>query len=85
MSEWNNPGFKQHRQMKQYIGDLFPDLREGQRIYIQNKTSNILRHLGDDIIEVWVTPYPINPAQYCTSRTFTVGKDVTVYVTIQVD
>lgn len=85
MNRWANPGFEQHRNMKRYIDDLFPELTPGQRIYIQNKTSNILRRLGDDIIEVWVTPYPVNPAQYCTSRTFTVGKDITIYVTIQVD
>lgn len=85
MSRWNNPGFEQHRYMKQYISEVFPELSEGKRIYIQNKTSNILRHLGEDIIEVWITPHPINPAQYCTYRTFTVGEDMTVYVTIQVD
>lgn len=78
-------GRQQHVRMRQVIAKEFPQLTDGQRWYIQNKVSRILRNLGDDIIEVWVTSKPINPAQYCTNRTFTVGEDTKVYVTIQVD
>ncbi len=78
-------GKQYHENMVKQIAKGFSDLTEGQRRYIQNKTSNILRSLGDDIWGVWITREPINPAQYCQHAKFIVADDVTVYVTIQVD
>lgn len=78
-------GKQQHAYLKQRIIDEFPNLTSGQKWYVQNKISQILRRCKCDVIQIWVSNKSFSYCQYEQSHEFIVGGKTKVYMNIQVD